>query len=116
MAERNHLQEILRARESACVYGSPEAMARYQVETYRLRNQLDSINAKLGEEVDLEKSARKVALQEQLASLRAVLSERESSCIYGSPEVMEEYEKETRRLYQEAQQLADELNELNKDK
>ena len=47
--ERDSIQEILTRREGAAVYGSPEIIARYGAETYRLRSQLDTINAKLGE-------------------------------------------------------------------
>lgn len=112
--ERNDIEEILRARESAAVYGSPEVMDRYRVETYRLQNQLDSINAKLGQQVDLEKSARRLSLLEQIAELRAVLLEREHSCIYGSPEVMEEYGRETRRMRSEVEKMENELRELEK--
>lgn len=112
LKERNNIQEILKAREHECVYGSPEVMDRYQAEYYRLQNKLDSINAKLGQEVDLEKSARRVKLQEQIASLRAVLMERESSCVYGSPEVIEEYGRETNRLRGEMEKLEKELREL----
>lgn len=112
LKERTNIQEILKAREHECVYGSPEVMDRYQAEYYRLQNKLDSINAKLGQEVDLEKSARRVKLQEQIASLRAVLMERESSCVYGSPEVIEEYGRETNRLRGEVEKLEKELREL----
>ena len=51
--ERDSIQQILASREGAAVYGSPEIIARYGAETYRLQNQLDSINAKLGVDVDL---------------------------------------------------------------
>ena len=119
MKERDKIQEILRDRESSCLYGSPEIMASYRAETYRLQNRLDSINAKLGEEVDLEKSALRLRIQErranlleQLVSLRAVIFERENSCIYGSPEIMEEYGRETSRLRSEAAKIEKELNEL----
>lgn len=119
LKERDSIQEMLRAREGACVYGSPEVIASYQVEGYRLQNRLDSINAKLGEKVDLEASARRLerqerrlALQERLSELRAVLYEREHACVYGSPEIIEEYGRETRRLRGEAEQLTKELQEL----
>ena len=111
--ERDHIQEILKARESSCVYGSPEILDRYSAQTYRLMNQLDSINAKLGQDVDLAKSARRVELQERIAELRAVIREREGSCVYGSPEVIEEYSRETNRLRTEEAQAVKELRELN---
>ena len=114
MHERDSIQDILTRREGAAVYGSPEIIARYGVETYRLQNQLDSINAKLGEDVDLEKSARRLALQERIADLQAALQRREGACVYGSPEIIEEYGKETQRMRDELQAVKKELRELNK--
>lgn len=114
--ERDSIQEILKKREMAAVYGSPEIIARYGAETYRLRNQLDSINAKLGENVDLEKSARRVALQERIAELQAALQRREGACVYGSPEVIEEYGRETQSMRNEMEALRMELRELENSK
>ena len=111
--ERDSIQDILTRREGAAVYGSPEIIARYGAETYRLQNQLDSINSKLGEEVDLEKSAQRYALQQRIADLQTTLQRREGACIYGTPEVMEEYGKETRRMQDELQGLKNQLKELN---
>lgn len=112
MKERENIQEMLKKRESACVYGSPEIMDRYKTETYRLMSQLDSINAKLGATVDLEKSARRLQLQEEIAKLRAILYDREQSCVYGSPEIIEEYSRETRRIRGEVEKMEKELREL----
>ena len=113
--ERDSIQEILTRREGAAVYGSPEIIARYGAETYRLRNQLDSINAKLGEDVDLEKSARRLALQERIVELQEALQRREGACVYGSPEIIEEYGKETQRMRDEITAIRKELKELNEE-
>ena len=113
--ERDSIQQILASREGAAVYGSPEIIARYGLETYRLQNQLDSINAKLGVDVDLEKSARRLALQERVAELQAALQRREGACVYGSPEVLEEYGKETQRMRDELKAVKKELKELNQE-
>ena len=110
--ERDSIQDILTRREGAAVYGSPEIIARDGLETYRLRSQLDSINAKLGEDVDWEKSARRVALQERIAELQAALQRREGACVYGSPEIIEEYGRETQRMRDEVKALRNELKEL----
>ena len=48
--ERDSIQEILASREGACVYGSPEIIQAYGAETQRLRNQLNELNARLGED------------------------------------------------------------------
>ena len=113
--ERDSIQDILTRREGAAVYGSPEIIANYAAETYRLRSQLDSINYKLGEDVDLEKSARRVALQERIAELQAALQRREGACVYGSPEIIEEYGRETQRMRDEIKAIRKELKELNEE-
>ncbi len=48
--ERDSIQEVLQRREGAAVYGSPEIIQAYGAETKRLRNQLDSINKRLGKD------------------------------------------------------------------
>ena len=112
--ERDSIQEILTRREGAAVYGSPEIIANYKLENLRMQSRLDTINAQLGEEVDLEKSAQRVALQERIANLQDALQRREGACVYGSPEVLEEYGKETRRMRDELEAVRKELRELEK--
>lgn len=114
--ERDSIQEMLTRREGAAVYGSPEIIAEYGMETLRLRSRLDSINYKLGENVDLEKSARRIELQGRLNQVRSELRRREGACVYGSPEVMEEWGRETRRLREEADSLQQQINDLDKPK
>ena len=111
--ERDSIKEILTGREGAVIYGTPEIMARRAADTYRLQSRLDSINAKLGEEVDLEKSARRVALQERIVELQEALMRREGACVYGSPEIIEEYGRETQRMRQEVEDLRSQIRELN---
>jgi len=111
--ERDSIQAILTSREGSVIYGTPEIMAKRAADTYRLQSQLDSINAKLGVNVDLEKSARRVALQERIVKLQEALQRREGACVYGSPEIIEEYGKETQRMRDELQSVRKELNELN---
>jgi len=128
MQERDSIQEILKKREMAAVYGSPEIIQAYGLETLRLRNQLDSINYKLGEDVDLEKSAQQlkekeqsvekmqkiIGLRQRLEALENTIREREGSCVYGSPEIIEEYGRETQRMRQEAAELEQQIQELEK--
>ena len=111
--ERDSIQDILTRREGAAVYGTPEIIANYAAETYRLRSKLDSLNYKLGEDVDLERSARRVALQEHIAELQAAIQRREGACVYGSPEIIQEYGKETQRMRNEVDALRKELKDLN---
>ena len=111
--DRDSIQEILKMREMAAVYGSPEIIANYGAETARLRYELDSINQRLGEEVDVETSKRRYELKRQIADLKSALQRREGACVYGSPEVIEEYGRETDRMRQEIEALQNELKELN---
>ena len=62
--ERDSIQEIIKMREMSAVYGSPTGIQRYGLETMRLRNKLDSINYRLGEDVDLEESAKQLEMKE----------------------------------------------------
>ena len=110
--ERDSIQEILTRREGSTIYGTPEIMAQAKLETYRLQCQLDSINAKLGEDVDLGKSAQRYALQERIADLQAALKRREGACVYGTPEIIEEYGRETQRMRDEIGALRKELRDL----
>lgn len=126
MKERDSIQQMLSSREGACVYGTPEIMQQYSLETLRLRSQLDSINYRLGEDVDLEASAQRVkdkekqiekmqqinTIRERLEVLRNTIKERENSCVYGSPEIIQRYGQETNRLREEAAELELQLLEL----
>jgi hypothetical protein len=69
----------------------------------------------LGEDVDLEKSARRVALQDRIVELQAALQRREGACVYGSPEIIEAYGRETQQMRDEIQAIRKELKELNQE-
>lgn len=58
--------------------------------------------------------ASKQELKDQLNALEKRIKEREMSCVYGSPEVMESYRQETARLRQEADSLQHEIDKLEK--
>ena len=111
--DRDSIQEILRMREMAAVYGSPEIIANYGAETARLRYELDSINNRLGEDVDMEKSKQRYQLKQRVADLQAALQRREGACVYGSPEIIEEYRRETQRMRQELEEVKNELKKLS---
>ena len=112
--ERDSIQDILTRREGAAVYGSPEIIANYRLETLRMQSRLDTINSQLGEDVDLEKSALRVALQERITELQAAIQRREGACVYGSPEIIQKYGEETRRMKEELESVRKELKELDK--
>lgn len=48
--QRDSIRQVLKSREGACVYGSPEIIQAYSEETQRLQSQLNEINARLGDD------------------------------------------------------------------
>ena len=58
------------------------------------------------------KAQRRQQLQQRLEALRNIIEERQNSEIYGPPEMIEEYGRETRRLQAEADSLENELKIL----
>lgn len=56
----------------------------------------------------------KAELQERIDEIRARIKEREMSCVYGSPEVMQSYSQETNRLRHEADSLQQVLDNWDK--
>ena len=63
-----------------------------------------------------EQKMSKKELKERIAELRAIVEEREMSCVYGSPEIIAEYGRETGRLRQELNELQKELDNFCKRK
>lgn len=124
--QRDEIQTLLNMREGSAIYGSPEVMMNYGLETMRMRNKLDSINFRLGEDVDIEQSTEQLRKREKevsnfmktkelrmrLDGLMATIREREGSCVYGSPEIIEEYGRETRRLRQEAAKIQQQIEDI----
>lgn len=56
----------------------------------------------------------KKELKERIAQLKAIVEDREMSCVYGSPEIIAEYGRETRRLRAELDSLQKELDNYGK--
>lgn len=52
-------------------------------------------------------------LHQQLDSINAIIRQRESACVYGSPEIIQQYGAETRRLKQEAEEIINKIKELD---
>ena len=56
----------------------------------------------------------RVDLTQRLEQLRNAIRDREGACVYGSPEIIQEYGRETQRMRQEAAELEKQLEELGK--
>ena len=64
-------------------------------------------------EVNGQKMTKK-ELKARVDELRAIVEEREMSCVYGSPEIIAEYGRETRRLRSELDELQEKLDSFGK--
>lgn len=53
-------------------------------------------------------------VKDRIAELKERLSEREMSCVYGPPEMIQEYGRETSRMRTELEELEKELERLKK--
>lgn len=53
-------------------------------------------------------------VKERIADLKEELSRREMSCVYGPPEMIEEYGKRTQQMREELESLEQELQRLKK--
>jgi hypothetical protein len=61
------------------------------------------------------KNQRRKELQEQLDQLMQAIQRRETSCVYGSPEIIQRYGEETRRMRQQAEDIQQQIKELDED-
>lgn len=62
-----------------------------------------------------EKEQQRQELMDRLEVLQNTIRRREGACVYGSPEVIQRYGEETRRMKQEAQAIQKQIEELDKD-
>ena len=108
------LEAVVKRRETACVYGSPEVMDKYRAETSRIRQQVADIKQELVE-LGGDKAKRRAELQQRLDSLQAIIRDREMSCVYGSPEIIQSYGQETNNLHQEADKIQEEIDKLDEE-
>lgn len=66
-------------------------------------------------EIDGQKMTKK-ELKARVNELKAIIEEREMSCVYGSPEIIAQYGQETGRLRSELNELQKELDNFGKRK
>ena len=65
--------------------------------------------------VNTAQKDRREMLRERIKAIRGILEERHNSGIYGSPEMIEKYERENTRLQVEADSLEQELKKLEEE-
>lgn len=107
------LRKVIEEREMSCVYGSPEIIQRYGEETQRLRSEADSLQNLLDNGYGASNGKKKISeLKKHLKELESVINDRETSEVYGSPEVMDSYNAETQELRREAAEIQRQIDEL----
>lgn len=62
-----------------------------------------------------EKYQRRLELERKLNAINETLNGREGATLYGSPEFIQSYDEETRRIKQEAKQIQQQLKDLDND-
>lgn len=114
------IRNTISERESSCIYGSPEVMEMYEKETQQMKEAAKSLEAELKtlEQIEKENQLRINKIERDLESIRNTIREQESSCVYGSPEVIrrkrEQTEKDLEPLRKREKSLEAELENLKK--
>ena len=86
-----------------------------QEEMDEMNARLDRIEQRLKEMKTPDGQDKRTQLQQQLDSINNIIHRREGACIYGSPEVMEQYRNETLRLHKEVSRIQKQLEDLDKE-
>ena len=87
--ERDEVRMKLEMNRSFEVEGPfPDYMDHKSV-IYALENKLDSINYRLGENIDLDRNVRRRQILQRIDSLTFLIENYTPACIYGSPEMMQ---------------------------
>ena len=115
--EKAAIEETLASREDPWVRSL--SYVESQEEYYQMLNRLDTINFRLGEDVDLARNLRRNELRFRLDSLRHEMFYTSSACVYGPPEMIEEFghqkEAELERLNAEIQSVRAELEQMGEE-
>lgn len=126
--DRDSIQQVLDMHWMVKPDDNPVAKAEFEMESNRLQYQIDSINFRLGKNVDLdqskqlweqskknvEMSGQRSTLEQRIEELRNALQRREGACVYGSPEVIQEYGKKTQEMRDELKELESKLDKMDK--
>ncbi len=131
--DRDSIQQILDMHWMSSPEDNPVAKAEFEAEANRLQYQIDTINYRLGMDVDVEKSKQlldesqqqvekskleaggdqqQASLRKRIEELKRALQLREGACVYGSPEVIKKYGQKTLEMRQELEKLETQLEEL----
>ena len=112
------ISDILKPQEETFIEDKQEVKAAAKTDQERIDEMnvnLDRIDQCISKMGKAENTDPKLKMQQQLDSIRNIIQRREGACIYGSPEVMEQYRNETLRLHKEASKIQKQLEDLEKE-
>ena len=92
--EREEIIVELDRNRSYDMEGPLEDFLGHKDNIYALENKLDSINFRLGDSIDLDRNVRRRQILRRIDSLNYLIENYTPPCIYGSPEMLEEYKYE----------------------
>lgn len=106
--------------DNALIYGPPDDMDSYYSNRAGIRRAMVSDIKNTKKELELldhpemeqNPTQRRHELEGRLKLLRNTIEERDGARVYGSPEVIQEYRRETQRMRQEADSLQQEIKTL----
>ena len=115
--ERETVEQTLNEKMNVDVDGLDQlAFFEHNGEIYALMNKLDSIDFRLGKDIDLDRNIRRRKLQQRLDSLDYLIENYIPPRIYGSPEMMDHRPVDLRyeELEQNYKKTQQELEEFDR--
>lgn len=127
MSLKDHeMQLLIRLNEINTQLGDNKAIVENERQIGEVVSVMDSLNTVIESskgttplvygppinEPQTSKEQQRKELKERLNQIEATLKNREGACVYGSPEVIQRYGEETRKLRQEAINIRQQLEDL----
>ena len=116
--EREEVMVELDRTRSLEVEGPLDDFLGHKDDIYALENKLDSINFHLGDNIDLDRNIRRRQILRRIDSLNYLIDNYIPPCVYGPPEMLEQYENEVNSQldgYRRALKMAqEELEDLDR--
>ena len=113
--ERDEVMMELEKTKSYEVGGSLNDFLGHKDDIYALENRLDAINHRLGDSIDLDRNIRRRQILRRIDSLDYLIKNYVPPCIYGSPEMLENYvDREFESMQSELKKAQKELDDLDR--
>lgn len=104
-----NLRRTIKEREMSCVYGSPEVIREHAENTRAMRAEADSLQKVL----ILELEKKRNTLEEQLNEINETINFRSGAKVYGSPEIINNYNNKTNKLSKERDSIVNAIGKID---